>query len=762
MKNQSNSTFEEQFVEIIIKLIPLAGTGAGVVGTFWALFVASDMLKGLLLAIVTLMLGYITIVFKPLHKGNQRRLDEVGEWIDRQADKVFKSLKLTLKLTFKSLKWKLKNCDHKYLELQGAFCREYYGIGVEDFEQPPGIFQVDLDEVFVPLNLDPSRGDIPRELGKVKQEEPWQIWDILARAGHGPNYRWISIAAEGGSGKTTLLRHVAHEFAQGRHRKHRSPKRLPFLLYLRKWRDEIAENPSLSLPELMEKHVRSLRGGTSLVLPPNWAEDRLQSGKALILFDGYDEVSKNQRRVIAEWIGRQVTTYSKAIFILTSRPSGYDEFTKYTTASTPFRVRKFEKNERDIFIRKWYFVQEREFRKDKMTDAAQWRAGQKALDLIKQIDASEELKTMAANTLQLNLIARVHRFANGAPLPTQKAELYNEIFRLQLGERPRAKGVQMVMTLEDGKLVLQSVALTMLRENVVQVDRSQLLGWIRGALKVIDEDVDAALFLDQVDKVAELMYGADSEENFAFSHLSFRNELAALECDQLKNWDEVVHNFGIDGWRETILMLSGKLKPKVLNQLVERAIAFKPENVRLAYDCLIRYSGKGKIEPTWIEALQSLRYDKLKRLMEAGLWKSADQETYRLMIQTCGKDFEDSFGEDDLREFPSLDLNRIDELWVTKSGGRFGFSVQKRIWENHGSPESDYKNNKETWDAFWDEVGWQPEAGSFTYDQLNFSLTDSPDGELPCWYGGGLCFGEGISFLAKQLLSSDTKYKTEQ
>jgi GUN4-like/NACHT domain len=756
MKNQSNSTFEEQFVELIIKLIPLAGTGAGVVGTFWALFVASDMLKGLLLAIVTLMLGYTTIVFKPLHKGTQRRLDEVGEWIERQADKVFKSLKLT----FKSLKWKLKNCDQKYLELQGEFCREYYGIGVEDFAQPEGIFHVNLDEVFVPLNLDISMGHIGRD--NAKQEEPWQIWDVLATADHRLSYRWISIVAEGGSGKTTLLRHVGHEFAQGRHRKHRSPKRLPFLLYLRKWRHEIAKNSSLSLPELMEKHVRSLRGGTSLVLPPDWAADLLQSGKALILFDGYDEVEKDQRRIVAEWIGKQIVAYSKAVFIVTSRPSGYDEFKIYSAKiPTTLRVRKFEKTERDIFIQKWYLIQEREFRRNKMTDAAKWDTEKNASDLINQIDASEELKTMAANPLQLNLIARVHRFSYGAPLPTQKTKLYDAIFALQLGARPLAKQVEMVMGAEQAKSVLQSVALTMLRENIVQIDRSQLLDWIREVLTIMDEDVKAEIFLSQVEKVAELMYKADSEEDFAFSHLSFRNELSALECHRLENWDEVAQHFGIDGWRETILMLSGKLKPKVLNQLIERAIAVKPEHVYLAYDCLVRYPEKKKIEPTWIEALQSSRYDRLARLMEAGLWEKADQETYRLMIQTCGKDFEDSFGEDDLREFPSLDLNRIDELWFTKSDGRFGFSVQKRIWENCGSPESDYKNNKEKWDAFWDEVGWRPEIGSFIYDQLKFSLTESPDGELPCWYGGGLCFGEGISFLAKQLSSSDTKYKTE-
>jgi hypothetical protein len=634
-----------------------------------------------------------------------------------------------------ALNWKRKDCDGKYLERQGERCREYYGIDVEDFKQPEGILQVNLDEVFVPLNLDVSMGGMARGLDEAEKEKTWEIWDFLAQADQIPSYRWISILADGGSGKTTLLRHVGHELAQGRHRKHRSPKRLPFVLYLRKWRDEIANDPTMRLPDLMEKHVRSLRDGASLVLPPRWAVDQLRSGKALIMFDGYDEVAKGQRQVVAEWISAQVAEYSRAVFVLTSRPSGYDDFKTYAAeVPTTLRVREFEKEERDIFVQKWYLSQERLFRLNKLTAAARSDAEQKALDLIEQIDESEELQRMAANPLQLNLIARVHKFANGAPLPTQKTKLYQEIFDLQLGARPLAKRVEMVMdTPKERQRVLQAVALTMLRENVVQVDRSQLLDWIRSALTAMDEQIEAEAFLSQVDKVAELLYEADSEE-FAFSHLSFRNYLAALECDRLKNWDEVAQNFGIDGWREMILMLSGRLKPGVLNQLVGKAIAVNPEHVYLAYDCLVRYPVQGKIDRAWIDGLQPLRYAKLERQMQAGEWREADRETYRLMIQTCGKDFGDGFNIKDLKEFPCWDLKRIDQLWVSNSNERFGFSVQKKLWEACGSPGPNYSGeNKEKWDDFWEAVGWRSKGGSFNYDKLCFEpLHLYPgEGELP-------------------------------
>ncbi|WP_425335064.1 GUN4 domain-containing protein [Nostoc punctiforme] len=77
--------------------------------------------------------------------------------------------------------------------------------------------------------------------------------------------------------------------------------------------------------------------------------------------------------------------------------------------------------------------------------------------------------------------------------------------------------------------------------------------------------------------------------------------------------------------------------------------------------------------------------------------------------------------------FPCTDLRTIDQLWVKYSNGRFGFSVQKRIWESVGK---DYEK-------FGDRVGWR--KGMFldlkdwkSYSGLTFT-TDSLQGHLPAF-----------------------------
>lgn len=45
----------------------------------------------------------------------------------------------------------------------------------------------------------------------------------------------------------------------------------------------------------------------------------------------------------------------------------------------------------------------------------------------------------------------------------------------------------------------------------------------------------------------------------------------------------------------------------------------------------------------------------------------------------------------------------IDKLWIDYSNGKFGFSVQKQIYQTLGDTK---KVNQQVWIAFADKVGW--------------------------------------------------------
>jgi GUN4-like len=116
--------------------------------------------------------------------------------------------------------------------------------------------------------------------------------------------------------------------------------------------------------------------------------------------------------------------------------------------------------------------------------------------------------------------------------------------------------------------------------------------------------------------------------------------------------------------------------------------------------------------------------DGLRDLLKAGEWKQADRETLAVMLKATGREKEGYLSSESIENFPCTDLHTIDQLWLRYSNGRFGFSVQKRIWESVG------KN----YDKFGDHVGWR-RKGMFgnnwlQYEQCTFT-TNAPQGHLP-------------------------------
>ena len=138
-----------------------------------------------------------------------------------------------------------------------------------------------------------------------------------------------------------------------------------------------------------------------------------------------------------------------------------------------------------------------------------------------------------------------------------------------------------------------------------------------------------------------------------------------------------------------------------------------------------------------ISKATGVNYNLLQDLLEARKWKDADQETTRMMIQAAGREKEGWFRREDINKFSCEDLRIIDQLWLESSQGKFGFSVQKEIWQRNRSPGY---INKRDWRKFYIDVGWKIEEsgdrskeGYVRYEDLGGfkDLTTSRTGNLP-------------------------------
>ncbi|KAM3091195.1 GUN4 domain-containing protein [Phormidesmis sp. 146-35] len=78
---------------------------------------------------------------------------------------------------------------------------------------------------------------------------------------------------------------------------------------------------------------------------------------------------------------------------------------------------------------------------------------------------------------------------------------------------------------------------------------------------------------------------------------------------------------------------------------------------------------------------RGIDYKPLQDMLKTGKRQEADQETLRVMCVAMGRQKQGWLREEDVQQFPCQDLRTIDQLWVKYSAGKFGFSVQKQIWQ---------------------------------------------------------------------------------
>jgi len=141
-------------------------------------------------------------------------------------------------------------------------------------------------------------------------------------------------------------------------------------------------------------------------------------------------------------------------------------------------------------------------------------------------------------------------------------------------------------------------------------------------------------------------------------------------------------------------------------------------------------------------------YSSLEGFLQRGQWEEADEETANLMLEVANREEEGWLDDDSLETFPCDVLGQIDRLWVDNSGGKFGFSVQKKIYiDCGGKPDGQYDEG--AWLCFADAVGWRVE--DLGYSQ-NLD-TSAREGHLPSlqsslpWLGEGVLLSCGVSKL---------------
>ncbi|MDY6940492.1 MAG: serine/threonine-protein kinase [Cyanobacteriota bacterium] len=140
-----------------------------------------------------------------------------------------------------------------------------------------------------------------------------------------------------------------------------------------------------------------------------------------------------------------------------------------------------------------------------------------------------------------------------------------------------------------------------------------------------------------------------------------------------------------------------------------------------------------------------LDYTTLRSLLKRQKWADADRETRQMLCRAASKPANGYLHGRELDRVPCEDLQTIDRLWMAYSDGRFGWSVQRNIYE---ACDRDYVE-------FCDRVGWSVSRPTSGDRNLQFHR-NARTGHLPSrsWVGG-LQWRSHVEAMAQKLEKCD-------
>jgi len=282
---------------------------------------------------------------------------------------------------------------------------EFVGMSVYKQEATKGI---PMEQIYIPLTAVPAATD--ESDSNVPRTNPLTFLK--------PGARHV-VLGDPGSGKSTMLRFLA---LAGRSRqlqeryKSGPDSRLPVLITLRRYADELKTRKNLALIDYIQENIQ---GDFNLKsADQDFFEYYLESGQAILLFDGIDELPNPQfKKWVRDSIRTLITTYPGNTTIVTSRIVGYEGPFRFDDKEFSHqRLTWLKLPEIEQFVKDWY--------RARIENKREREANENDLIRILRDEDHIAIRELAQNPLLLTIIALVHRI--DAVLPDERVVLYQK------------------------------------------------------------------------------------------------------------------------------------------------------------------------------------------------------------------------------------------------------------------------------------------------------------------------------------------------
>ncbi|MEU0098907.1 NACHT domain-containing protein [Streptomyces sp. NPDC006267] len=445
--------------------------------------------------------------------------------------------------------------EAEYAQALGAAYRRTKIFGLDELSRHDA--EWDLDTAYLSLEAHDPRSDrVAPGDAAAAPPLPQRIDALLADRPR------VLLRGEAGAGKTTMLWWLAAHASAGTLGDALAPLNglVPFVVPLRTLRARGGTFPGPA----------ELSGAAGLVIdaaPEGWAGRVLESGRALLLVDGLDEVSPEEREQAHSWLGRLVSRYPDIRCVATVRPLAVEPDWLRSEGFGELRLLPMRDEDVQAFAASWH-------RAARLSEDGHERLDELEHDLSRQFGQNAALRDLARTPLLCAVICALHRRRDGF-LPETRWKLYRSALEMLLGHRDRRRRIGdpegIGLDIEESTQLLQRIAVWLVREGQSEFTRDQALRQLGRALagmeRVSAQGPPEKILTHLLNRSGLLQERADSA--YQFVHRTFQDFLAAKELVEDDHLNELLRHADEEPWQDVILLAAGHCGRRELAVLVE-------------------------------------------------------------------------------------------------------------------------------------------------------------------------------------------------
>jgi hypothetical protein len=375
------------------------------------------------------------------------------------------------------------------------------------------------------------------------------------------NSTHAAIIGEAGSGKTTLLHWLAVNSAGNSFDHSLSEWRdtIPFIIELRRYPNE------LPAPE---EFLRKVASEIAHQMPKGWVHKTLESGRALVLVDGLDEVPLQKRSSVIDWLEGIVVSFPEIRIVFTSRPAAYDRGTLEFLNFREYQLAPMQPANINLFVRYWHraVLGDQDLKSENDTDFVTER-------LLYKMRNSMPIMRLATNPLLCAMLCALH-YERHMQLPADRSTLYEACCSMLIERRDVEREIESTyfpyLSYKQKRVILDDLAYWMMKNRYSSVQSRQALE--RMVLRLNNMNLDLSnkeanqilsMLLERTGIVREPTPGT-----IDFVHRTFQEYMAANAATTEGDWGLLINNAEDDQWQETIVLSAGFANKKEADELI--------------------------------------------------------------------------------------------------------------------------------------------------------------------------------------------------